>query len=82
MTTKGSTLRESAERRAAERAPTIIDRLIADHPTSAEEIRDLLLGEPLLGSRIVAETLRDEFGIEIAMGAVQRWRQRNKETLS
>lgn len=71
-------LRDRAEKRAklggADR--TRIGQCMAEHPDQADEIRDLLLGEPLLGHQVVADTLNEVFDLGVNGGDVGYWRRR------
>lgn len=70
------TLRDDAAALIQPRQVSAIDQVIADHPERADEIMDLILGEPRLSSRIVGKVLGQEFGIEIGQSGVQRWRSK------
>lgn len=71
-----ATLRERASAHEPEQPRSAIDRLLVTHPDRADEILDLLVGEPRLGARIVAETLSEEFDEQVGITGVQRWRQK------
>lgn len=69
-----TSLRELAGRESGRASKTVIGTLLAEHPDRAEEINDLLTGEPRLGARAVAKVLSETFDVHVSLGMVQRWR--------
>lgn len=67
-------LRDVAAEFQPQKPMGLIDRLILDHPDRADEIRDLVIGEPLLSANVVARVIKREFGVEIGRSAISRWR--------
>lgn len=51
---------------------------MADHPEDADEILDLLTGEPKIGHQTVADTLNEVYDLGINGGDVTYWRRKNR----
>lgn len=70
------TLRDLADEIGKPKPQAVIDRLLLDQPDRADEILDLLNGQPYLSNQVVAKVLTAEFGVKVGGEAVRRWRTR------
>lgn len=70
------TLRDAATSMVRPPSLSVLDRLMADHNSRADEIRDLLIGEPILPASAVAKAISAEFDVVVGTSSVQRWRSK------